>query len=154
MCDPEQLKQLSNHLPEAEEPRSRSCRELGAAEPEAFLRGRAAVCPHRDACGAAAAARGAPGGGGGGGVSVRHQAESVHPSPGAEDVLLRDPVRDRHRRGRMLQLQGLPRCVCVRACVCVCNKHNIKWCSTTAGHVLNCSFRNLNFQPKTEITAT
>lgn len=88
-----------------------SSREPGDAESAALLRLEPGVRADRDASGPAAAVGRAPGGGSDRGVPLRDQAEPVHPCPGAEDLLRRDAVRDRHRRGRMLPVQGVTRCV-------------------------------------------
>lgn len=106
------------HLAEDENTRTSSRRELGAAAPAALLRDESRVRADRDARGPGAPVRGAPGGGGDRGLQLRDQADAVHPCARTQDALLRDAVWDCDRRGWMLPVQGLTRCVFV--CVCVC----------------------------------
>lgn len=102
-------------LAEDENARTSSRRAPGAAAPAALLRGEPRVRADRDARGPGAPVRGAPGGGGDPGLQLRDQADAVHPCARTPDVLLRDAVWDCDRRGWMLPVQGLTRCVCVCA---------------------------------------
>lgn len=87
------------------------CRQSTCTEPTALLWGEPGVWADRNASGPGASVGGTSGGGGHRRVPLRDQAEPVHPRPCTKNILLWDAIRGGHRRGRMLQVQGLPRCV-------------------------------------------
>lgn len=105
MSDPNLINTYSPAAQKDEDGRARGSRELGEADPPpSLLRDEPGLRAGRGACGPGASVRGPPGGGGDPGVPLRGPADPVHPRPRTQDLLLRDALRDGHRRGRMLQV--------------------------------------------------